>query len=106
MSAFSQRAKPKDFKGNEVLRVEYLGKVMRACIILGANERDMDDAQIPEGSAIHMNFIVDRSVVIREVREILSDAKDGDHILLMCRTFNIRKDVLAALGFAEGSLTA
>lgn len=105
MKAVSQRAKPIDLKGNEVLKVEYLGKVMRACVILGVNEQDMDDARIPPGSTFHMNLISERSVASNEVQEMLDEAADGDHMLFMCRTHNIRKDVLVALGFAEGSIT-
>ncbi len=106
MNPVSHREKPRDAKGNEVLIVQYLGKKMRACVMLGAREQDMDSTRIPEGAALNMNLIIDRAVVGKEVREMLDDADDGDHMLFMCRTFNIRKDVLAALGFVEGAITA
>ncbi|WP_110947372.1 hypothetical protein [Pseudomonas bohemica] len=106
MNPTSQRLKSPDAKGNEVLKVEYLGKTMRACVILGTHERDMDNSKIPEGAELQINLIVDRRVVGEEVREMLDEAKNGNHMLFMCRTFNIRKDVLSALGFTAGALTA
>ncbi|WP_210015022.1 hypothetical protein [Pseudomonas palmensis] len=106
MNPVSCREKPRNAKGNEVLRVEYLGKTMRANVILGSNEGDMDNSKIPEGSEFQINMILDRSVVSKEVREMLDEAKNGNHMLFMCRTFNIRKDVLTALGFVEGAITA
>lgn len=106
MNPISHREKPRDAKGNELLKVEYLGKTMKAFVMLGAREQDMDDTRIPEGAALNMNLIIDRAVVDKEVREMIDEAEDGDHMLLMCRTFNIRKDVLSALGFVEGAITA
>lgn len=106
MNPVSNREKPRNSKGNEVLKVEYLGKTMRANVILGSSEGDMDDSKIPEGAELQINMILDRAVVAKEVREMLDEAKSGNHMLFMCRTFNIRKDVLSALGFVEGALTA
>ncbi|MCP8350646.1 hypothetical protein DN387_20645 [Pseudomonas sp. FBF18] len=106
MNPVSSREKPRNAKGNEVLRVEYLGKTMRANVILGSNEGDMDNSKIPEGAEFQINMILDRSVVSKEVREMLDEAKNGNHMLFMCRTFNIRKDVLTALGFVDGAITA
>lgn len=106
MNPISHRQKPVSAKGNEVLKVEYLGKTMTACVMLGSKEEEMDDSQAPEGAAIQINLIVDRAVVAKEVREMLDEAESGNLMLFMCRTFNIRKDVLSALGFIEGALTA
>ncbi|WP_422419119.1 hypothetical protein [Pseudomonas sp. GZD-222] len=66
----------------------------------------MDNSKIPEGAEFQINMILDRAVVSKEVREMLDEAKNGNHMLFMCRTFNIRKDVLTALGFVEGAITA
>lgn len=106
MNPVSRREKARDAKSNEVLKVEYLGKTMRANVILGSSEGDMDDSKIPEGAELQINIILDRAVVAKEVREMLDEAKSGNQMLFMCRTFNIRKDVLSALGFVEGALTA
>lgn len=106
MNPVSRREKARDAKGNEVLKVEYLGKVMRANVILGSRESDMDNSKAPEGAEIQINMILDRAVVAQEVREMLDEAKSGNQMLFMCRTFNIRKDVLSALGFVEGAITA
>lgn len=106
MNPVCSREKPRNAKGNEVLKVEYLGKTMRANVILGSNEGDMDNSKIPEGAEFQINMILDRAVVSKEVREMLDEAKNGNHMLFMCRTFNIRKDVLTALGFVEGAITA
>ncbi|WP_248731773.1 hypothetical protein [Pseudomonas sp. MWU13-2517] len=106
MNPVSRREKARDAKGNEVLKVEYLGKVMRANVILGSNQAEIDNSKIPEGAEMQLNMILDRAVVAKEVREMLDEAKNGNHMLFMCRTFNIRKDVLSALGFVEGALTA
>lgn len=106
MNPVSRREKARDAKGNELLKVEYLGKLMRANVILGSNESDMDNSKVPEGAEVQINMILDRTVVAQEVREMLDEAKDGNQMLFMCRTFNIRKDVLTALGFVEGALTA
>ncbi|XAZ48313.1 hypothetical protein AAHB44_17595 [Pseudomonas simiae] len=106
MNPVSRREKARDAKGNEVLKVEYLGKVMRANVILGSSESDMDNSKAPEGAEIQINMILDRAVVAQEVREMLDEAKNGNQMLFMCRTFNIRKDVLSALGFVEGAITA
>lgn len=106
MNPVSHRDKPRNAKGNEVLKVEYLGKTMRADIILGSKEEDIDNSRLPDGAEMQINMILDRAVVAKEVREMLGEAKSGNHMLFMCRTFNIRKDVLSALGFTEGALTA
>lgn len=106
MNPVSRRERSRNAKGNEILIVEYLGKTMRACVMLGAKQEDMDNSKIPEGAELQINLILDRAVVVKEVREMLDDAKSGNHMLFMCRTFNIRKDVLSALGFVEGALTA
>lgn len=106
MNPVSSREKPRNSKGNEVLKVEYLGKTMRANVILGSNQSDMDNSKIPEGAEFQINMILDRAVVAKEVREMLDEAKNGNHMLFMCRSFNIRKDVLIALGFSEGAITA
>ncbi|MDP9528488.1 hypothetical protein [Pseudomonas protegens] len=106
MSPISVREKPRNLKGNEVLKVTYLGKTMSACVMLGSRQEDMDNTPFPDGIEVQVNMILDRSVVAKEVREMLDEAEDGNHMLFMCRTFNIRKDVLSALGFTEGSITA
>ena len=106
MNPVSSREKPRNAKGNEVLKVEYLGKIMRANVILGSSQGDMDNSTAPEGAEFQINMILDRDVVAKEVREMLDEAKSGNHMLFMCRTFNIRKDVLTALGFVEGALSA
>lgn len=106
VSPTSERLKPKDPRGNEVLSVQYQGKSIRACVMLGVAERDMDDTPIPSGATLNLNLITDRSIVGKEIQEMIDEASDGDHLLIMCRTFNIRKDVLVALGFAEGAITA
>ncbi|MGN8276757.1 hypothetical protein [Pseudomonas sp. SMN5] len=106
MSPVSHREKPRNVKGNETLKVEYMGKTMRAFVMLGAKQEDMDNTRIPDGAEMQINMIVDRGAVSKEVREMLDEAKSGNHMLFMCRTFNIRKDVLSALGFVEGALSA
>lgn len=106
MNPVSSREKPRNSKGNEVLKVEYLGKTMKANVILGASQADMDNSTAPEGAEFQINMILERGVVAQEVREMLDEAKSGNQMLFMCRTFNIRKDVLTALGFVEGALTA
>ena len=80
MNPVSSREKPRNAKGNEVLKVEYLGKTMRANVILGAKEGDMDDSKAPEGAEFQINMILDRAVVEKEVREMLDEAKDGNQI--------------------------
>ncbi|NNA32734.1 hypothetical protein CJF40_09065 [Pseudomonas lundensis] len=106
MNPVSHREKARDAKGNEVLKVEYLGKTMRANVMLGSNQNEMDNSKLPDGAEIQINMILDRAVVAKEVREMLDEAKSGNQMLFMCRTFNIRKDVLSALGFVEGAITA
>lgn len=74
--------------------------------MLGSNQNEMDNSKLPDGAEIQINMILDRAVVAKEVREMLDEAKSGNQMLFMCRTFNIRKDVLSALGFVEGAITA
>ena len=105
MNPVSRRAKPTHLNGNEVLIAEYLGKTFRVSITQG-QEDGIDDTPVPEGCDIRMNLITHKSVAAKEVRKMLGEAKSGDSLLFICRSQNVKKHVLAALGLTESMLTA
>lgn len=105
MNPVSRRAKPAHPNGNEVLIAEYLGKTFRVSITQG-QEDGVDDEPVPDGCDIHMNLIEHRSIAAKEVRKMLDKAKSGDSLLFICRSLNIQKHVLTALGLTESTMTA
>jgi len=106
MKPVSSRAKSPHRNGTEVLVVDYQGKQMRATVTQDHGGAGWDDASTVEGCDVQINLIVSRSVVAKEVKEMLDDSKHGNNMLFICRTFNIKRDVMTALGFAPGAMTA
>lgn len=106
MNPVSNRAKSPHRNGTEILVVHYQGKQMRATVTQDFDGVGWDDASTAEGCEVQINMIVSRSVVAKEVKEMLDDSKHGNNMLFICRTFNIKRDVMTALGFVAGAMTA
>ena len=106
MKPVSNRAKSPHRNGTEILVVHYQGKQMRATVTQDFDGVGWDDASTAEGCEVQINMIVSGSVVAKEVKEMLDDSKHGNNMLVICRAFNIQRDVMTALGFVAGAMTA
>ncbi|AZF09574.1 hypothetical protein C4J93_1360 [Pseudomonas sp. R2-37-08W] len=99
MTISSVRASMQHGAGFEILETQYMGKVLRVSVTTNAN--DVDTKQIEGEAQIHMTLIEKSKAVDRGVKEVLDAAKNGDSVVILCRSETIYKAVLVHIGFSE-----
>lgn len=99
MTISSVRASMQHGAGFEILETQYKDKTLRVSVATSAN--DVDTKQVGDEPQVHMTLIEKSKAVERGVKEVLDAAKDGESVVILCRSSSIYKAVLAHVGFSE-----
>lgn len=97
MQITSKRSSMQHGKDFEILDVEYGAKNVRVSVSRTA--KGVDEKDLAPGVEIHMTLIEKSKAVSRGVLEVLNAAKEGDSVVILCRSEKILDQVLEFLNF-------